>query len=220
MNTTKILSAFTGIILLSACGSQVSRDGMTAATGAANSGFGSGYQTGAGGNTGTLRQAREFVAQINGSNGASPNASYPNPNDPNPSDRIFQTSRTMRVKVTPLPAPNLTLNGFTNWVFPYGCVSLRVSINGTTQSTQVLRVDGVTQGPNSPCKDAPTSQVLNFDNAMTGNGNVYVNVHDASYDNCRYSWPLKYGCDMSAIFATHAVAANIAMQNDGSYLLP
>ena len=207
MSTTKIFTLVSGLMILTACGSQVARESSTLVTGAATTV--TGVQTGATGNVGNIQLASEFVAKINGANGAVPVASY-----------TLDTSRTLKVKVTALSAPNLTYNGFNNWVFPYGCLRLQVSANGTTQTTQILRVDGASQGATSACKDAPTSQVLDFTNAMTGQGPFQVTIHNAEYDNCRYTWPLNYGCSMSAIFTTHIIAASIAMQIDGTYLNP
>ncbi|MBC7396152.1 MAG: hypothetical protein H7333_01815 [Bdellovibrionales bacterium] len=207
MNMSKIFSLVAGLIVMSACGSQVAREGSTVLGSAASTASGS--QTGIVGNVGSSRQAPEYLAKINGANGAVPAANFE-----------VKTSRTLRVKVTPLAAPNLTLPGYTNWVFPYGCLRLQVSINGTTQSTQILRVDGTSQGATSACKDAPTSQILDFTNAMTGSGPAVLTVSNAEYDNCRYTWPMNYGCSMSAIFATHIIAASIATQVDGTWLNP
>ena len=207
MNMSKIFSLFAGLIVMSACGSQVAHEGLTVLGSAASTASGS--QTGVIGNGGSNEQAPEFLAKINGANGAVPVATF-----------SVRTSRTLRVKVTPHAAPNLTLPGYTNWVFPYGCLRLQVSINGTTQSTQILRVDGTSQGATSACKDAPTSQILDFTNAMTGSGPAILTVSNAEYDNCRYTWPMNYGCSMSAIFATHIIAASIATQVDGTWLNP
>ena len=208
MNTPKIFTLLSGLLFLSACGSQVAHDGSNLVSGAATT-INNGVQTGSSGNVGNIQLAPEFVAKINGANGAVPTAAYP-----------LDTSRTLKVKVTALSAPNLTYNNFNNWVFPYGCLRLQVSANGTTQTTQILRVDGASQGATSACKDAPTSQVLDFTNAMTGAGPFQVIIHNAEYDNCRYTWPLNYGCSMSAIFTTHIIAASIAMQVDGTWLNP
>ena len=209
INMTKTLPFVTSLFLLSACGSQVARNSSILNSGSASSTVPSGVQTGFSGNVSNLPLAPESVARINGASGAVP--SY---------TTSIQTSRTLRVKVTALAAPNLTLNGYNNWVFPYGCLRLQVSANGTTQSTQILRVDGTTQGPSSACQNAPTSQILDFTNAVPGNMFVNVTVSNAEYDNCRYTWPLNYGCSMSAIFATHIVAASIAVQGDGYWLNP
>ncbi len=198
-----------GLVLMSACGSQVARESSSRISSAAATTTATGVQTGSSGNIYNLPLAPEFVARMNGPNGAVPNATY-----------TLRTSRTLKVKVTPLSAPNLTLPGYTNWVFPYGCLRLQVTANGTTQTTQILRVDGASQGNTSACKDAPTSQVLDFTNAMTGAGDVIVTVQNAEYDNCRYTWPMNYGCSMSAIFQTHIVAASIAMQADGYWMNP
>ncbi|MBC7398256.1 MAG: hypothetical protein H7333_12510 [Bdellovibrionales bacterium] len=212
MNTTKILTLMTGLVLLSACGSQVAREsGLTNTGSAIGSSNGIGTQTGSNGagNVYNLPLAAESVARINGANGAVP--SYL---------ATVRTARTLRVKITPHAAPNLTLPGYTNWVFPYGCLRLQVSVNGTTQSTQILRVDGTAQGGTSACANAPTSQILDFTNAITGDGPVNVVVSNGEYDNCRYTWPMNYGCSMSAIFATHIVAASVAIQNDGTWMNP
>ena len=215
MNTTKILSVISGLVLLSACGSQVARESSstTSASGTSNA---TGTQTSSSGNIYGNPLAKQVTVKLNGINGAVPSATYPAAN----SNYVGGTSSLLKIKVTPLSAPNLTLNGYTNWVFPYGCLRLQVSVNGTTQTTQILRVDGASQGSTSVCKNAPTYQVLDFTNATTGNGIPNVTISNPEYDNCRYTWPLNYGCSMSAIFMNHIIAATIDIQVDGTYMTP
>ena len=132
----------------------------------------------------------------------------------------FQTSRTLKIKIKPLPAPNITVPGYTNWVFPYGCVSVTVTVNGMTRGTQTLRVEGVAQGQTSQCANAPTSQTLDFTDVMTGTGTTQVVFGNANYDNCRQYWPLNYGCSMSAIWQEHKVALDTTVQVDGTWMDP
>ena len=209
MKLFNLLSTTFAVLILSACGSQVAQQASTSSSSSSSSSSTSGTQTSATGNIYNLAEAPEFTAQINGAGGLVPSVST-----------TLATSRTLKVKVTPLSAPNLNLPGYTNWVFPYGCIRLQVKVNGTTQTTQILRVDGVSQSSTSACASAPTYQVLDFTNAMTGNGSVTVTVSNAEYDNCRYTWPMNYGCSMSAIYKTHLVAATIATQVDNTYMSP
>ena len=207
MKVSNILSTAIAVLVLSACGSQVAKQSTTGAAATATStSTVTGNQTG---NIYNLSQAPEFDAKINGAGGTVPSVS-----------QTIATSRTLKIKVTPLGAPNLTLPGYTNWVFPYGCLRLQVKVNGTTQTTKILKVAGVSQGATSQCADAPTYQVLDFTNAMTGNGTITVSVSNAEYDNCRYTWPMNYGCSMSAVFKTHMAEATIATQVDNTYMDP
>jgi len=199
------------MVLLSACGSNSTRDRTLGQSGLSD-GSGSFSNTNAGntgGNIYNLPLAPERVVEITGQGGMTP--AY----------RISaETSRTLKVKVVALPAPHLTVPGYTNWVFPYGCMRIRVTVNGTTQATQVLRVADAAQGSNSPCANAPTSQVLDFSDAMTGDGPVDVVVSSPEYDNCRTYNPMYYGCQMSAVWMNHMAAANVSVQTDGTWLNP
>ena len=159
------------------------------------------------GNIYNLPAAPSYNAQINGVAGAVPTVSY-----------AIQTSRTLKVKITPLSAPNMTLPGYTGFVFPYGCLRMQVTVNGQTQTTGVLRVDAIAS---VTCSTAPTYQVLDFSNAVTGNGVTNVTISNADYDNCR-AWgnTFAYGCSMSAMFANHVAAATAQIQGDGYYMSP
>jgi hypothetical protein len=122
--------------------------------------------------------------------------------------------------VTPLSAPNMAIAGYGAWNFAYGCAAVQVHVNGTTQMTQMLRVGSVAQSSNSPCANAPTYQILNFDNAMSGGSTVTVTVSDAQYDNCRTMDPSAYGCAMKAVWTNHFVGTKIAIQTDNTWLDP
>jgi hypothetical protein len=128
----------------------------------------------------------------------------------------FSTSRTLKVKIEALSAPNLTVPGYTNWVFPYGCMRVTVTVNGSTRATQILKVSGVQAGPE--CTNSPTSDTLDFSNITTGNGPVTVTISNAEYDNCRYYNPMAYGCGMSAVWQNHQVRLNATVQVDGTYM--
>ena len=191
-----------GVIVLSACGSQTSSLSTSSAAG-------TGTQTGvatvvtSGSNNAAAIQRR---VEMSGQSGADPTASF-----------TVSTSSMLKVKITPLSAPNLTIPGYTNWVFPYACLQVTVSVNGITQTTQVLKVAGMNS---SQCQDAPTSQILDFGSASSGNGNTVVTIQNAAYDNCRYNWSMYYGCYMSQIWQNHRVALNAQVQVDGTSMSP
>jgi len=195
------------LLLLTACGSTSATGSTTGGSSVLATATATPNPTATPGNIYDLPDAPIYDAQINGAGGAVPSVSY-----------SIQTSRTLNVMITPQPAPNLTLAGYTNWVFPYGCLSLSVTVNGQTQYTGVMQVAGVTQAANSVCANAPTSQVLNFSNDINGNGPTSVKVSNADYDNCRYTNPMIYGCGMSAIFQNHIVSALVQIQGDGTYM--
>jgi hypothetical protein len=192
-------------LVLTACGSTTATSTSTLGSTAAS--VASTTTTTPVGNIYDLPDANSYVASINGQGGAVPTVTY-----------SVQTSRTLIVKVSPLAAPNLTLPGYTNWVFPYGCMSMQVTVNGVTKSTGILQVPGVTQSSDSVCANSPTFAVLDFSNDVSGNGSSSVKVSNADYDNCRYVNPLTYGCGMSAIFQTHIVSADVSIQTDGTYM--
>jgi len=214
MKTFKGLSVLAAIAMLSACGSNSTRDGSVSSSGLSNPTNTTNNPlptpSNTGGNIYNLPLAPERVASISGVGGPQPTQSF-----------SVSTSATLKVKITALPAPHLTLSGYTGWVFPYGCMQVRVTVNGSTQTTQVLKVADAPQGMASPCANAPSSQILDFGNAMTGAGPVTVTISDAQYDNCRYYYyPLTYGCSLSAMFKNHMASANVAIQTDGTWLNP
>jgi len=194
--------------LMAACGSSSTRDFTVSGLG---DGGGGGGTTGGGtlptGNIYNLPLAPEFTATLTGTTGSQPSASY-----------STGTSHLIRVKVTPLSAPNLLNSTYQNWVFPYGCLRLRVTVNGVTRTTQALKVGNMYQSSTSPCANSAESEILDFSNTANGANNISVTVTNAEYDNCRQFWPMNYGCSMSAVFANHVVASTIAVQTDGTYL--
>ena len=209
MNSYKILSLIGTIALLSACGSQTART-TTSANGSTTGTTISGTSIATtGGNIYNLPQAPEQTVQLSGINGPAPIQTL-----------NAGTSRTLKIKITALNAPNLTIPGYTGWVFPYGCLQVSVSVNGVTQTTQVLKVANIAQGSTSACANASDHQVLDFTNAMTGSGNVTISFNNASSDNCRYYWPLNYGCQMAATWQNHMVQFNAGVQTDGLWMDP
>ncbi len=211
MKTFNSVLVALAVLALTACGSQTSRSvtsggALTGASGT-NGSNGSGEDTT--GNINDLPQAPSQVVTVSGNSGAYPTVSF-----------RASTSRTLKVKVTAMSAPNLVNPGFTNWVFPYGCMQVTVQANGMTLTTQVLRVGSAGQGGSSSCANAPTSQTLDFTNAVTGSGSVLISVTNAQYDNCRSQNPLAYGCGMSAVWSNHLVSTNITTQVDGYWMDP
>lgn len=190
--------------LLAACGSSSTRDSTIS-----NSGFNTSSGSSSAGNIYNLPLAPEYIAKISGAAGSSPSQVY-----------SVGTSRTLRIKVTPVSAPNMAIAGFGAWNFAYGCAAVQVHVNGASQMTQMLRVGSVAQAQNSPCANAPTSQILNFDNAMSGAGTVSVIVSNAQYDNCRTMDPNAYGCAMKAVWTDHFVGSKVAIQTDNTWLDP
>ena len=207
----QVILAVASILVITACGSTTAHESTTGGASTI-----SGTQTGtttsnttASGNIYDLPDADSYVASLNGAGGTVTTATY-----------SIHTSRTLKVKITPLNAPNLTLPGYTAWSFPYGCLRLRVTVNGVTQTTSILRVDGISQGATSVCASAPTYQVLDFSNDVSGNGTSSVVISNPEYDNCRYTWPLTYGCQMSPLFQNHIMASTVQIQNDSTWMSP
>ena len=209
MKTFNSVLVALAVLALTACGSQTSRSVTSggALTGASGSSGSSSSGEDTTGNINNLPQAPSQVVTVSGNSGTYPTVSF-----------RASTSRTLKVKVTAMSAPNLVVPGATNWVFPYGCMQVTVSANGMTLTTQVLRVG--TQGGSSTCANAPTYQVLDFTNAMTGSGSALITISNPQYDNCRAQSPLAYGCGMSAVWSNHLVSTNITTQVDGTWMDP
>ena len=195
------------VVLTAACGSQSSRDLplTTTSNDSSNTSTNTSYTTSTGGNIYNLPAATQQMVQLSGNNGGAFTKTL-----------NFSTSRTLKVKVEALSAPNLTVNGYTNWVFPYGCMRVTVTVNGSTRTSKILKVEG--SQTSSICANAPTSDIIDFSDITTGNGPVTVSFSNAEYDNCRYYNPMAYGCQMSAVWQNHQVRMNATVQVDGTYM--
>ena len=206
MNLSKTLSLVIGVLILSACGSQSSSTlGGTTSANSTSSSSTTSTSSGSGNYNNQPNAASQYV-QLSGNNGGAFSKTL-----------YFQTSRTLKVKVNALSAPNLTINGYTNWVFPYGCMSVSITVNGVTRTSGVMQVPGVTQ-TSSQCMNAASSAVIDFSDITTGNGPITVTYNNAQYDNCRYYNPMAYGCVLSTVWQNHQVAFNTTVQTDGTYM--
>ena len=213
MKNINLILTVMSTVALTACGSTSMRESSAVVAGSSTttgSGTGLGSGTGGtGGNTYNLPAASQQRIELGGNSSVDFQKTL-----------TFMTSRTLKVKIKPLPAPNIVVPGYTNWVFPYGCMSVSVTVNGMTRGTQVLKVEGVAQGQTTQCANATTSKVLDFTDFMTGTGSTVVVISNANYDNCRYYWPLNYGCGMSAVWQNHRVAMDSTVQVDGTWMDP
>ena len=210
-NLNNAVCLILSVLALSACGSSVSSTTSGSNTAASNTANSNPYATPTpnnGGNIYNLPAAPEQTVQLSGNGGGSFSKSL-----------YFQTSRTLKVKIEALPAPNMTVGGYTNWVFVYGCMSVSVTVNGVTQTTSILQVAGMAQ-PSSECSGSASSTTLDFSNVTTGNGPITVTMSNPNYDNCRYYSPSAYGCGMTAVWQNHQVAFNATVQTDATYMAP
>lgn len=208
MKNLKIISLFAAVLALSACGSSSSRDLQLISTSDNTTGNNNNTNPNIPNGTGNiynLPAAPQQRVQLSGNNGGAFSKSL-----------SFTTDHTLRVKVEALSAPNLTISGYTNWVFPYGCMRVSVTVNGSTRTSKILKVSGGQAGPE--CQGAPSTDTLDFSNVMTGSGQVTVTFSNAEYDNCRYTYPLQYGCGMTAVWMNHQVAFNATVQVDNTYM--
>ena len=201
----KTASLVFSVLVLSACGSQSSINTPLSTTSSNTTATATPTPTNTGGNIYNLPAAHQQQIQLSGNNGGAFSKTL-----------NFSTSRTLKVKVEALSAPNLTVPGYTNWVFPYGCMRVTVTVNGSARTSQILKVAGIQAGPE--CVNSPSSDIIDFSDITTGNGPVSVTFSNAEYDNCRYYNPMSYGCGMSAIWQNHQVRFNSTVQVDGTYM--
>ena len=206
MKNLNLISLVLSVLVMTACGSQSSINTPLTSTAGNTSGTGTTATTNSGGNIYNLPAALQQQVQLSGNNGGAFSKTL-----------SFSTSRTLKVKVEALSAPNLTVSGYSNWVFPYGCMRVTVTVNGSTRTSKILKVAGTTQ-VTAECVNAPSTDTLDFSDITTGNGPVSVTFSNPEYDNCRYSNPLQYGCGMSAVWQNHQVRFNATVQVDGTYL--
>ena len=201
---SKAVSLIAGVLILSACGSQSSRNVALSSSADSSSSTSTTTAVTGTGNIYNLPAATQNRVQLSGNNGGAFSKTL-----------NFSTSRKLRVKVEALAAPNFTLNGYTNWVAAYGCMRVTVTVNGSTRSTKILKVAGLT-GPE--CTGAPSSDIIDFSDITTGNGPVTVTFSNAEYDNCRYYNTLQYGCGMKAVWQNHQEALNATVETDNTYM--
>ena len=206
MKNLNLISLVLSVLVMTACGSQSSINTPLTSTAGNTSGTGTTATTNSGGNIYNLPAALQQQVQLSGNNGGAFSKTL-----------SFSTSRTLKVKVEALSAPNLTVSGYSNWVFPYGCMRVTVTVNGSTRTSKILKVAGTTQ-VTAECVNAPSTDTLDFSDITTGNGPVSVTFSNPEYDNCRYNNPLQYGCGMSAVWQNHQVRFNATVQVDGTYL--
>ena len=206
MKNLNLISLVLSVLVMTACGSQSSINTPLTSTAGNTSGPGTTATTNSGGNIYNLPAALQQQVQLSGNNGGAFSKTL-----------SFSTSRTLKVKVEALSAPNLTVSGYSNWVFPYGCMRVTVTVNGSTRTSKILKVAGTTQ-VTAECVNAPSTDTLDFSDITTGNGPVTVTFSNPEYDNCRYNNPLQSGCGMSAVWQNHQVRFNATVQVDGTYL--
>jgi hypothetical protein len=199
-NLNSLFALTASVILVSACGSTSSINSASAVNSASTS-----TSTTSTGNASNLPAAYSASATITGATGATPTYTY-----------TTSASGTLKVKIKPLSAPNLQIAGYTNYVFPYGCLGVSVTVNGVTRATQALQVAGTTS---SQCANNPTFQVLDFSDVLTGSGTAKVTVSNAIYDNCRNQYnPFLYGCYLSQMWQNHVAAMAVTVENDQTYM--
>jgi hypothetical protein len=210
MKTVNLVSVLMVAGMLAACGSNSFRDNTVNSSGLSSGGSGSGTNVG---NVQNLPAAPSFSDSIFGT----PATGYPAYGATTVTHSPFYPSAQMKVKITPLAASNVPGQAFN---FPYGCVSMNVTVNGYLIPTGTLRVAGVTQGANSQCANAPTSVVLDFSSHIVGGSYADVTISVPQYDNCRTMDLHAYGCSMSGVAPQHMVNYRVQVQPDGYWLDP
>jgi hypothetical protein len=214
----KNLNAFvliSSLTLLAACGSQTVQEGGITANSATATSTAATTTTTTDANPYNLPAAYQQKIQLGGS-GSSDFSEIV-------SGTQITTSKTLKVKVTPLTAVNIANPNpaYNNWNFQYGCAQVSVTVNGVTQSTNALQVTGMTQASNSACASNGTYQVLDFSDTITGDGPVTVTFSNAEYDNCaRFGspYPAQFGCGMAAMWLWHQMALEATIEVDGTYM--
>lgn len=144
------------------------------------------------------------------------------------------TDNVLRVKVTAEAAGQVTdpTYGFSG---TYSCVSYKVTVLGSTQTTKLLAVGSNTDllaGYN--CPGAAGSQILDFSSRLTpGHGTITIKVEASTYDfycrGCESSpWlynAYPYGpyscslyCPSRPVYKTHSVTGTLSIQVNGTHL--
>ncbi len=149
-------------------------------------------------NTQNLPTAPSYTYALNGYNG---NLTSTTKNPPN-------TESLLRVKITALPNANYSFG-------VYGCMSVKVSVDGTVKRTVALAVPGF---PSYLCQGASSSEILDFSAELTGTGSHTITFSEVMSDNCYGQYgagPYTYRCMMRTAYRTHAVSFTAQIQTDG-----
>ena len=201
MKTNNLFSVLSAMTLLTACGSNATRDYTS--QGYSSNSTSSGSQ-----NIYNLPAAPQFDAKISGWNGG-----YPSLN------KVVPTNATLKVKVQAQPPIHMMTPGYENVVAMYTCVSYIVHVNGVDQSTGNLAVPGATQASDSPCKNSPDHVVLDFHNALTGAGAVNVVMDSAQYNHLTVSNTFALsGPSMTPVWRDHMTEALVTIQIDNTWM--
>ena len=172
MKNLNYLFVGASVLVLTACGSQSTSSSLGSSSAAATTTTTTSTASSTG-NVNNLPSAYQTLVQVTGNGGTAPTYTI----------NSLTTSRTLKVKISPQSAPQVS---GTSWVFPYGCISVQVTVDGSTQQSASIPVSS--SGTDSNCTGGAFS-VLDFSNVMTGdnlgNGRVSVELHDVDYDNCR-----------------------------------
>ena len=167
------------------------------------------------GNCHNLPPALEQKITLTGSNGTNPEFIMTNNGGLPPSPLV--TAHTLRIKILPLPAPNLPAP-WSNWNIAYGCLQITVKANGVVRTTQALSVAGAKQPAKSVCATSPSSEVLDYSDTLSGSSPVSITFQNPLYDNCRLANTSIFGCQMLALFQTHLAAFLATIQVDSTYM--
>ena len=219
----KILSLGFCVVALAACGTSSSQTAQSNSS-SSNSTGSTGVSTGSG-NWQNLPPAWSEQVYISGVGGPYQSTTITLSPTAHPGAlSVYQgTSNLLKVKVQPLSAPNMVLDGYQQYNFPYGCLQMNVTVNGAVQTTSGSNGAGIKvpgAGDNDPlCKTSATYQVLDFSQEVAlGGGPISVTINQGVYDNCRQSNTWLYGCFMAAIFQNHVAAAKVTIQTNGTYM--
>ncbi|MCM2323646.1 MAG: hypothetical protein NDJ90_10340 [Oligoflexia bacterium] len=203
--------------LLSACGAnpyhESAMEEETTVPGASTSTPDTSTDTSGTGTTTTsdLLPSLKYSFSVTGSKGTKPAYSV-----------TVNTDNLLKVKITAEAAAPQTMSGFTA---NYGCVTYIVTALGEPVYTETLTTGAAN---NFNCRNAPTSQVIDFsDRLQPGHGAVSIEVRASQYDfywnTCVANpWAYPYGCQMYYplynVYQNHQVRGKLAIQVNGTTL--
>ncbi len=215
-NMYQILSVGFIAVALTACGTSATQTSATT-SGGNSQGNGNGTVTTGTGNWQGLPPAWEQQVVLSGNLGPYPTASF---------TVHSGTSAMLKVKIEPANAPNMIIDGYEAYNFPYGALQFDVTVNGAPYgTTPPIQVPGANSGgaPDTNGSSTGTFWVHDFSQvAALGGGQATITLSHAFYDNCRYGYTMEYGtfygCMMQQVFQYHMVAAKVFVQTDGTWM--
>lgn len=209
-------------ILLTGCGATAYRENSSVKPAAQSNNSGNGGNTGGSSNDfvdPTLADTRKETFTIGGQSSSSSKLAALRTSSGIPFQKTFTITTNNKLKLRVRPGSGTAYivsgaaGGANNYAPIYGCVRFEVVVNGSVQSTGVLKVPGRSQY-SSFCQNAPTqSEILDFSQDLGTGSTTQVTIRMAEYDYRCYwenayvmGWNPYTDCQMQRLYEYDGMA--------------